>query len=147
MPKRRIYDITNVLEGVGLVQKVSKSMSRWVGPQPLVAPPIDESEDSRLQQEERRLDYWISQMEGSIAELARDPSSKELSYLTLNDVRSVMPHSTETALSIYTGTSESVQVTEDSPGTAQIQVEGTPLSINIIKNSLEEGSSTGLSDH
>uniref|UniRef100_A0A3Q1GB23 E2F transcription factor 4 n=1 Tax=Acanthochromis polyacanthus TaxID=80966 RepID=A0A3Q1GB23_9TELE len=29
--KRRIYDITNVLEGVGLVRKMSKSMIKWMG--------------------------------------------------------------------------------------------------------------------
>lgn len=28
--KRRIYDITNVLEGIGLLQKTSKNVTRWV---------------------------------------------------------------------------------------------------------------------
>ncbi len=27
--KRRIYDITNVLEGVGLIEKVNKNFVRW----------------------------------------------------------------------------------------------------------------------
>ena len=30
--KRRIYDITNVLEGIGLICKVSKNNIRWEGP-------------------------------------------------------------------------------------------------------------------
>ena len=30
--KRRIYDITNVLEGIGLIRKVSKNNIRWYGP-------------------------------------------------------------------------------------------------------------------
>lgn len=30
--KRRIYDITNVLEGIGLIKKVSKNNIRWDGP-------------------------------------------------------------------------------------------------------------------
>jgi hypothetical protein len=30
--KRRIYDITNVLEGIGLICKVSKNNIRWDGP-------------------------------------------------------------------------------------------------------------------
>lgn len=30
--KRRIYDITNVLEGIGLIQKYKKNKIRWSGP-------------------------------------------------------------------------------------------------------------------
>lgn len=30
--KRRIYDITNVLEGIGLICKESKNKIRWDGP-------------------------------------------------------------------------------------------------------------------
>ncbi|TNN87441.1 Transcription factor E2F4 [Liparis tanakae] len=32
--KRRIYDITNVLEGVGLIVKISKSIVKWIGTVP-----------------------------------------------------------------------------------------------------------------
>ena len=31
--KRRIYDITNILEGVGLITKFKKNMIRWKGEQ------------------------------------------------------------------------------------------------------------------
>ena len=29
--KRRIYDITNVLEGIGLIRKVGKNLIKWNG--------------------------------------------------------------------------------------------------------------------
>lgn len=34
--KRRIYDITNVLEGIGLIEKTIKNKIRWKGTQCLV---------------------------------------------------------------------------------------------------------------
>lgn len=40
--KRRIYDITNVLEGIGLLQKTSKNVTRWIDcprDSPFAAPP------------------------------------------------------------------------------------------------------------
>ncbi|CAK6954900.1 transcription factor E2F4-like [Scomber scombrus] len=33
--KRRIYDITNVLEGIGLIMKISKSIVKWIGALPV----------------------------------------------------------------------------------------------------------------
>jgi len=35
--KRRIYDITNVLEGIGLIEKESKNSIRWKFVSPIVS--------------------------------------------------------------------------------------------------------------
>ena len=36
MQKRRIYDITNVLEGIGLIEKTVKNRIRWKGTNDLI---------------------------------------------------------------------------------------------------------------
>ena len=46
--KRRIYDITNVLEGIGLLDKKSKNNIQWKGGQ---APVENEEEIAALQAE------------------------------------------------------------------------------------------------
>ena len=45
--KRRIYDITNVLEGIGLLEKCSKNTIKWKGSGAKVDP-ADEAELARL---------------------------------------------------------------------------------------------------
>lgn len=46
--KRRIYDITNVLEGIGLIRKVSKNNIRWEGPGSKQRRARDEKRASKL---------------------------------------------------------------------------------------------------
>ncbi|KAJ8604837.1 hypothetical protein CTAYLR_001050 [Chrysophaeum taylorii] len=63
--KRRLYDITNVLEGAGLVEKRSKNNVAWVGEM------VDDAEDvaeleaelERLEKEEAQLDECILRAE------------------------------------------------------------------------------------
>jgi len=70
VPKRRIYDITNVLEGVGLIEKRSKNTVAWKGSEAILGSSIDQTakdkmgklraEISTYQKEEAMLDQWIS---------------------------------------------------------------------------------------
>lgn len=41
IPKRRIYDITNVMEGVGLIEKRSKNAFAWKGSEAILGDKID----------------------------------------------------------------------------------------------------------
>jgi E2F/DP family winged-helix DNA-binding domain len=73
VPKRRIYDITNVLEGVGLIEKRSKNTVAWKGSEGILGSTIEEgakeamgklrSEISSLHKDETLLDQWIAQMQ------------------------------------------------------------------------------------
>lgn len=36
MQKRRVYDITNVLEGIGMIEKSVKNRMRWKGTDDLI---------------------------------------------------------------------------------------------------------------
>lgn len=86
--KRRIYDITNVLEGVGLVQKTQKNKIQWVGTgtESWGSVPASAAE-ADLEREEANLDYWIGQVQDSLIELTKDPLYDQFAFLTFEDVK------------------------------------------------------------
>jgi hypothetical protein len=72
VPKRRIYDITNVLEGVGVLEKRSKNTVAWKGSEAILGDAIDAEAKAKLEslrlqiatvsKEEAMLDHWLSQI-------------------------------------------------------------------------------------
>ena len=68
--KRRIYDITNVLEGIGLICKVSKNNIRWDGPGSVRRRQRDEKKAQKLMNKQKSL----SNRSGPAAPGASDPA-------------------------------------------------------------------------
>ncbi|CAM0904710.1 unnamed protein product [Alopecurus aequalis] len=103
--KRRIYDITNVLEGIGLIEKKLKNRIRWKG--------LDESgtnldnEISSLQAEveklilqEQELDESISEMHEKVKELTEEESNQRWLYLTEDDIKGLPCFKNQTLIAI-----------------------------------------------
>ncbi|XP_029773800.1 transcription factor E2F1 [Suricata suricatta] len=91
--KRRIYDITNVLEGIQLIAKKSKNHIQWLGSHAAVG--IGGrleglSQDLRqLQESERQLDHLIQICTAQLRLLSEDSDSQRLAYVTCQDLRSI----------------------------------------------------------
>ncbi|KAM9307953.1 transcription factor E2F3 [Gastrophryne carolinensis] len=96
--KRRIYDITNVLEGIHLIKKKSKNNIQWMG----CSLPDDgcngaryqglSKELSDLSQEEKRLDELIQSCTLDLKFLTEDTENQRypfLSYVTYQDIRKI----------------------------------------------------------
>jgi hypothetical protein len=49
VPKRRIYDITNVLEGVGLIEKRSKNTVAWKGSEAILGASLDKDSKQKME--------------------------------------------------------------------------------------------------
>lgn len=115
--KRRIYDITNVLEGIGLIEKKSKNSIQWKGAGPAcntqeVSDRLEElkEEIAELEENERRLDThrsWISQ---SLTNIADDAGNAQLAYLNHEDVCSCFPDDTLLVVQAPPGTQLDVPV-------------------------------------
>jgi len=108
--KRRIYDITNVLEGIGLVEKKSKNMVHWVGSHyhDLTAEHADLHTDlADLEAKENQLDDLIKNAELQLKLLNED---KRNAYVTYQDLRSVPRFKNQTVMAIKAPPEAKLQV-------------------------------------
>ncbi|XP_066348181.1 transcription factor E2FC-like isoform X2 [Miscanthus floridulus] len=95
--KRRMYDITNVLEGVHLIEKGLKNMIRWKGFDMLKPKEIEcqisslKEELESLYDEEFRLDDEIREAKEKLQALTLDEDKRKLLYLLKGDINKI-PH-------------------------------------------------------
>ncbi|XP_049642378.1 transcription factor E2F4 [Suncus etruscus] len=127
--KRRIYDITNVLEGIGLIEKKSKNSIQWKGVGPgcntrEIADKLIElkEEIKELQQRERELDQhkvWVQQ---SIRNVTEDVQNSCLAYVTHEDICRCFAGDTLLAIRAPMGTSLEVPIPEGLNGQKKYQI-------------------------
>ncbi|XP_028253853.1 transcription factor E2F3 [Parambassis ranga] len=94
-PKRRVYDVTNVLEGIHLIRKKSKNHIQWMGGQ--FQP---ERELKVLVEEERKLDELIRSCMQQVYQLCEDSVSQRYAYLTYEDIHSIPAFKGQTVIVI-----------------------------------------------
>ncbi|XP_031441481.1 transcription factor E2F3 isoform X2 [Clupea harengus] len=96
--KRRLYDITNVLEGVRLIKKKSKNNIEWMGCNltseggPLSQHHPKQSLDREvleLSQEERRLDELIQTCTHNVQRMTEDTQNQKYAYVSYQDIRRI----------------------------------------------------------
>lgn len=91
--KRRIYDITNVLEGMGLIEKSLKNKIQWKGTLNI---PNDfqldcdlihsKRELKALQEENAALNQHIEKLKETFSQMSSDPNYSEMAWLTYDDI-------------------------------------------------------------
>ncbi|PKA58328.1 Transcription factor E2FA [Apostasia shenzhenica] len=105
--KRRIYDITNVLEGIGLIEKKLKNCICWKGFDKNLSPGEAGDGVSLLQVEvenlisnEHELDERISDMRERLRVLSENESNKKWLYVTEDDIKTIPCFQNETLIAI-----------------------------------------------
>ena len=99
--KRRLYDITNVLEGIDMIEKMGKNSIRWKigdeqGTHGLEAQRLKD-ENAELEKQENHLDLLISDISNALKLAKEDPTDKQYSYVRYVDLRS-LPNMTDQTL-------------------------------------------------
>lgn len=104
--KRRIYDITNVLEGIGLIEKKLKNRIHWKGLDDSNPGELDDGvsflqeEVESLSMKEHNLDDHISEMQAKLRDLCEDANNQRWLYVTEDDIKGLPCFQNETLIAI-----------------------------------------------
>ncbi|XP_061699772.1 transcription factor E2F2 isoform X2 [Syngnathoides biaculeatus] len=125
--KRRIYDITNVLEGVQLIRKKSKNNIQW-----LVGDVFEGGaaggekagalrKDLRdLERAERSLDELIHSSSAQLKQLTEHKDNLRLGYVTYQDIRSIGSLRDQTVIAVKAPSETKLEVPDMEAGSLQI---------------------------
>jgi hypothetical protein len=135
--KRRIYDITNVLEGIGLIQKISKNKIQWTADFKDVYTQNYVNQLNKrfneLEIEEQELDKLIAIKEKETSEMLKN--NLQYSYILYNDIKQLPEARDDTLLAIKApnGTKMEVPVTPVNSYPISIRSSNSePITVSII---------------
>ncbi|XP_035501661.1 transcription factor E2F1 [Scophthalmus maximus] len=133
--KRRIYDITNVLEGIQLISKKSKNNIQWLGNRIDAALVSRHKELQRevcdLTEAEEQLDELISKCNLQLQLLTEDPQNKKLGYVRCQDLRTSFDSPDQLVMVIRAPPETQMQVSEPSEG-YQVSLKSTRGAIDVF---------------
>ncbi|XP_035656200.1 transcription factor E2F5 isoform X2 [Oncorhynchus keta] len=149
--KRRIYDITNVLEGVGLIEKKTKNIIQWRGEnlgcqtaEVLEQVEVLTAQLCELEEQEKELDSQKAWLEQSIKHMNDDRIASRYMYVTHEDICDAFSGDTLLAVVAPSGTQLEVPVPETGQRGQkryQVNLRSTSAPIQVMLINKESGSS------
>jgi len=138
--KRRIYDITNVLEGIGLIEKTSKNRIQWHGDMV-----TDETqrildnlqvEKGMLEQKEKEIDKNVEELEKSIIDVLTNPENMKNAFVTHDDIRTLSLLKEDTVLAVKAAPGTKMEIPKNSGKEGKYQIllvsQTAPIDIYVV---------------
>ncbi|XP_046712313.1 transcription factor E2F2 isoform X1 [Silurus meridionalis] len=137
--KRRIYDITNVLEGVQLIRKKSKNHIQWLVTGVFEGSASASERTNALQRElaeldrkENALDDLIQSSTNQLRELTENKDNQRFGYVTYQDIRSISSLQKQTVIAVKAPSETKLEVPEVSEqGSMQIYLKSKNGAIEV----------------
>ncbi|PRP84837.1 transcription factor E2F [Planoprotostelium fungivorum] len=119
--KRRIYDITNVLEGINLIEKKSKNHIHWRGSGLCTPQERQKIEELKLQIEDLRRqeaveDEKTRNTQQSLKQMVEDYQHSKWAYITHDDVRNLPGMENQTLIAIKAPAGTRLEVPDPDEG-------------------------------
>ncbi|TRY91531.1 hypothetical protein DNTS_004969 [Danionella cerebrum] len=159
--KRRLYDITNVLEGVRLIKKKSKNNIQWLGtslpsegdlPSPAMQSHSLAREMVALTLEERRLDELIQSCTRNVQQMTEEIHSQKYpffasltfltyAYVTYQDIRRIKSLKDQTVIAIKAPSETKLEV-PDPKESLQVHLSSSkgPIDVFLCTDGCDSGS-------
>jgi transcription factor E2F4/5 len=157
--KRRIYDITNVLEGIGLIEKESKNSIRWTG----ASPNSNSGELSQklklfrkklqeLEETERELDVQKERLQQCLKNIVDSGNEEKCAFVTHKDLNGLNYSGTVLVVQAHPGAIVTVPQPEvrqtdmcTNASQYQMQLKGVRKPISVMVLNSDAGHTNGLS--
>ncbi|KFW73077.1 Transcription factor E2F6, partial [Pygoscelis adeliae] len=146
--KRRVYDITNVLDGIHLIQKRSKNLIQWVGSnldQVVGKAPEQQNlkdELSDLSAMEEALDELINDCAHQLFELTDDKENAKYpfnsSYVTYQDIRSIQAFQEQIVIAIKAPEETKLEIPIPKEDCIEVHVKSTKGPIDVYLCEVEQ---------
>ncbi|XP_055256243.1 transcription factor E2F6 [Moschus berezovskii] len=143
--KRRVYDITNVLDGIDLVEKKSKNHIRWIGSDlsNFGAVPQQkklQEELSDLSAMEDALDELIKDCAQQLFELTDDKENERLAYVTYQDIHSIQAFHEQIVIAVKAPAETRLDVPAPREDSITVHIRSTKGPIDVYLCEVEQGS-------
>ncbi|XP_075578093.1 LOW QUALITY PROTEIN: transcription factor E2F2-like [Pelecanus crispus] len=148
--KRRIYDITNVLEGIQLIRKKSKNNIQWMGTGIFEDAAVTakqqalRGEMAELARTERTLDQVLQDCALQLQQLADDEANQRLAYVTYQDLRTISNFQEQTVIAMKAPPETQLEVPDFSEDNLQLHLKSTngPIEVYLCLEEITEESPT-----
>ncbi|NXJ71361.1 E2F2 factor, partial [Rostratula benghalensis] len=159
--KRRIYDITNVLEGIQLIRKKSKNHIQWMGTGIFEDAAVTakqrvlQGELVELAKMERTLDQVLQDCDLQLRLLAEDEplfffffsytlSPSTLAYVTYQDLRAISSFQEQTVIAVKAPPETQMEMPDSSEDSFQLHLKSTngPIEVYLCPEEITEESPT-----
>lgn len=146
--KRRVYDITNVLDGIELVEKKSKNHIRWIGSDlnNFGAAPQQkklQAELSDLSAMEDALDELIKDCAQQLLELTDDKENERLAYVTYQDIHGIQAFHEQIVIAVKAPEETRLDVPAPREDSITVHIRSTKGPIDVYLCEVEQNHSNG----
>ncbi|KAM8998712.1 transcription factor E2F2 [Ara ararauna] len=151
--KRRIYDITNVLEGIQLIRKKSKNHIQWMGTgifedtAVMLKQQALRGELAELARMERSLDQVLQDCDLQLRQLTDNEAHQRypwLAYVTYQDLRAISSFQEQTVIAVKAPPEAQLEVPGFSEDNFQLHLKSTtsPIEVYLCPEEIPEESPT-----